>query len=314
MKLPQCHSEVMLAQVLFLDSDNVAIDDIGQLFATPEYVRFGALLWPDYWDNSAAPDLLRILALQTPPHGTTESGQMVFDKARVWDALMLAAYFNMQSSFYYELFSNFMGKGDKESFAFAFAATKTPYYKIPHPVGSVGQMRSYCSPDQSFCWEEFTGNTMVQHDTKGNMLFLHTNLSPKWNLNIPGDFAAYTRRWQVIIPLMRSFAEIVTKLGHDIEYDIWQSLIDFQCSANFATQVKVPSEEPFGLNAFHAQNEGVNFRQAYRWGLRGPYLAFTKVNIGDVVQHWKNGILKPLLAKVVRVWYWGSKRSFFALW
>ena len=83
LKLPQCCSEVMLAQVLFLDSDNVAIDDIGQLFATPEYVRFGALLWPDYWDNSAAPDLLRILALQTPPHGTTESGQMVFDKARL---------------------------------------------------------------------------------------------------------------------------------------------------------------------------------------------------------------------------------------
>lgn len=35
---------------------------------------------------------------------------------------------------------------------------------------------------------------MVQHDLKGNMLFLHTNLSPKWNLNIPGDFRAYTRR------------------------------------------------------------------------------------------------------------------------
>ena len=57
---------------------------------------------------------------------------------------MLAAFFNMQSGFYYELFSNFMGKGDKESFAFAFAATNTPYYKVPHPVGSVGQMRSYC--------------------------------------------------------------------------------------------------------------------------------------------------------------------------
>lgn len=57
---------------------------------------------------------------------------------------MLAAFFNMQSGFYYELFSNFMGKGDKESFAFAFAATNTPYYKVPYPVGSVGQMRSYC--------------------------------------------------------------------------------------------------------------------------------------------------------------------------
>ena len=57
---------------------------------------------------------------------------------------MLAAYFNMHSGFYYELFSNFMGKGDKESFAFAFAATKTPYFKVPYSVGSLGQMRSYC--------------------------------------------------------------------------------------------------------------------------------------------------------------------------
>ena len=57
---------------------------------------------------------------------------------------MLSAYFNMQSGFYYELFSNFMGKGDKESFPFAFAATNTPYFKVPYPVGSVGQLRSYC--------------------------------------------------------------------------------------------------------------------------------------------------------------------------
>ena len=57
---------------------------------------------------------------------------------------MLSTYFNMQSGFYYELFSNFMGKGDKESFPFAFAATNTPYFKVPYPVGSVGQLRSYC--------------------------------------------------------------------------------------------------------------------------------------------------------------------------
>ena len=57
---------------------------------------------------------------------------------------MLAAYFNLQSSFYYELFSNFMGKGDKESFAFAFAATLTPFHMVQHPVGSLGLMRQYC--------------------------------------------------------------------------------------------------------------------------------------------------------------------------
>ncbi len=72
----------MRLQVIFLDSDNVAVADVGQLFESPEYARYGALLWADYWDSSAAPDLLNILGLQQSPLGTTESGQMVFDKAR----------------------------------------------------------------------------------------------------------------------------------------------------------------------------------------------------------------------------------------
>ena len=71
-----------MVQLIFLDSDNVAIADVGQLFETAEYARYGALLWPDYWDGSAAPDLLEILGLKESPSGTTESGQMVFDKAR----------------------------------------------------------------------------------------------------------------------------------------------------------------------------------------------------------------------------------------
>ena len=130
-----------------------------------------------------------------------------------------------------------------------------------------------CSPDQQYCWEEFTGNTMVQHDLKGNMLFLHTNLSPKWNLHIPGDFRAYSRRlviqllliymliqspyscstallpvapeaevplcrWQVFAS-KRSFADIMTYLGYDIEYEVWSSLVDFQCSAVFAGYTQV---------------------------------------------------------------------------
>ena len=46
---------------------------------------------------------------------------------RAWKGLLLAAFFNMQSDFYYELFSNFMGKGDKESFAHALRAAQTSY-------------------------------------------------------------------------------------------------------------------------------------------------------------------------------------------
>ena len=80
--LPWLTPRSVRLQVIFLDSDNVAVADVGQLFKTPEYARYGALLWADYWDSSAAPDLLNILGLQQSPLGTTESGQMVFDKAR----------------------------------------------------------------------------------------------------------------------------------------------------------------------------------------------------------------------------------------
>ena len=72
----------LFVQVIFLDSDNVPIADVRPLFGEPQYVRCGALLWPDYWESSAAPDLLSILGLKEAPLGTTESGQMVFDKAR----------------------------------------------------------------------------------------------------------------------------------------------------------------------------------------------------------------------------------------
>jgi hypothetical protein len=69
-------------QIIFLDSDNVAITDPTALFDTPEYLDKGALLWPDYWASSAAPDLQRILPQVTLPSNTFESGQMALNKSR----------------------------------------------------------------------------------------------------------------------------------------------------------------------------------------------------------------------------------------
>ncbi len=68
--------------MIFLDSDNVAIDDVDPLFESPQYQETGAMLWPDYWASSAAPDVREILGLKSLPEGTSESGQMVFDKMR----------------------------------------------------------------------------------------------------------------------------------------------------------------------------------------------------------------------------------------
>ncbi len=33
-------------------------------------------------------------------------------------------------------------------------------------------------------------------------MFLHTNLSPKWSLGVPAEFAFYNRRWQVRVQQM----------------------------------------------------------------------------------------------------------------
>ena len=38
---------------------------------------------------------------------------------------------------------------------------------------------------------------MTQYAPDGRLMFLHTNLSPKWNLEIPGNFSLYRRRWKV---------------------------------------------------------------------------------------------------------------------
>ncbi len=56
------------------------------------------------------------------------------------------------------------------------------------------QFLSLCSGNQRDCQSGFAGNTMTQHAPGGALLFLHANLSPKWSLQVPGDFAAYTRR------------------------------------------------------------------------------------------------------------------------
>ena len=75
-------ADKVMRQVLFLDSDNVVADSPDFLFSTPEYKEHGAMLWPDYWESSAAPDVQAILGIDGLPQGTTESGQMLFDKAR----------------------------------------------------------------------------------------------------------------------------------------------------------------------------------------------------------------------------------------
>ena len=187
-------------EVLFLDSDNVAVLNPEALFDSKEFKESGAILWPDYWESTAARDAAAALGLSDDEveeggkekssdnddndnalsssfsssssssfqlRGSHESGQMLFDKRRAWPALALAAYFNHVPGFYYEILGCFMGKGDKETFAAALAATRSRFHKIETPVGSVGLpgLTRRCLGGQRWCWRGYAGNTMTQHDT-----------------------------------------------------------------------------------------------------------------------------------------------------
>jgi alpha 1,2-mannosyltransferase len=94
-------------ECLFLDADNVPVRDPTFLFDTPAYREGGMLLWPDLWHNHRGPAPIRAI-FDLPSGGdapladerTVESGQIVFHKARVWQALLLSTYMQIQTDFF----------------------------------------------------------------------------------------------------------------------------------------------------------------------------------------------------------------------
>lgn len=71
-------------EVLMIDADQVPVIDPTLLFDDPGFAETGALLWPDFWAASWAPDAPLILGVlpDEMPTRSFESGQMLFDKTR----------------------------------------------------------------------------------------------------------------------------------------------------------------------------------------------------------------------------------------
>ncbi|HWI57040.1 MAG TPA: hypothetical protein VNZ22_07425, partial [Bacillota bacterium] len=92
-----------------------------------------------------------------PGESEFESGQILIEKRRCWEALCLSLWFNEHSDFYYQYLH-----GDKETFHLAFRKLKKSYCLISTPIHPLE-------------------GTMCQHDFEGKRLFQHRNLA-KWNL------------------------------------------------------------------------------------------------------------------------------------
>lgn len=156
---PYAIAHSAFAEVLLLDADNVPVRNPEFLFDFPGYKSTGAVFWPDF-DRVPQNDQLAIwrsCGLRRPGEREFETGQVLLDKRRCWQALNLCLWFNANSDFYYRHLY-----GDKETFHLAFRKTGKSYHLISHPVQSLE-------------------GTMCQHDPAGRVLFQHRNRA-KWDL------------------------------------------------------------------------------------------------------------------------------------
>lgn len=153
-------------EVLYLDADNICTLNPDLLFDLPEYNKFGALFWPDFWTTDSYNQIWKIVGIPPSNEKEQESGQILINKERCWAELNLAVYFNVNSHIYYKYLV-----GDKDTFRFAWRALGKEFYYIKHEVASGGYM------DVN---GHFIGHTMVQHVPDGRAIFLHRNLL-KWD-------------------------------------------------------------------------------------------------------------------------------------
>lgn len=152
------------AEVLFIDADNVAVRDPEFLFTEESYLTTGALFWPDLFDNELVQARLRdeaweLLGVPFQREAEFETGQMVIDKRRCWQALQLTMHLNSHSDYYYRFFA-----GDKDTFHLAWRRLEQEYGLIAHPPVPLSERE-----------------VLIQLDPAGARLFQH-RCNVKWSL------------------------------------------------------------------------------------------------------------------------------------
>jgi hypothetical protein len=192
------------AEVLYLDADNVPVQNLDALFEWEAYRETGAVFWPDrYTGTNDAQEWLKrsawnICGVPYRREPEIEAGQLLINKRRCWQPLMLTLHINENSDFYYAHFY-----GDKDTFRLAWHRLGRPYALVPYPVRNLG-----------------SSDAMVQHDLDGRVLFQHRN-GDKWSVTkqpkrlrgfvgaeaCAGLLAQLGKRW---LPPLRQLPEMFT--------------------------------------------------------------------------------------------------------
>jgi hypothetical protein len=141
--------------VLLLDADNLCYRDPASLFETAEYRSTGAIFWPDVERISPDRAAWKVFGVPYRDEPAFESGQIVLNKPRCWNPLLLTVWYNAHSAYFYEYVY-----GDKDTFHMAFRRLETPY-----AMTSRAAERS----DLVFTQFDFAGVPLFQHGIKWSL-------------------------------------------------------------------------------------------------------------------------------------------------
>ncbi|KAL1900598.1 mannosyltransferase [Sporothrix stenoceras] len=131
-------------EVLFFDADCWPIHNPDGLFEAAPFTTHGLVTWPDFWLSTTSPVLYDILDIAPPrltERRSSESGVLLYDKARHGTSLIMAAYYNFYGpSHYYPLLSQgAIGQGDKETFLHGAMVMGNPFYAVHTRIGILGR-------------------------------------------------------------------------------------------------------------------------------------------------------------------------------
>lgn len=131
-------------QVFFLDSDSIPLHDPQELFDSDLFAEKGMIVWPDLWATSISPVYYLIADQPAPPstlRASTESGQLLINKATHYSTLLLTAYYNYfgPEHYYLLLCQGGFGRGDKSTFVPAALALNSTFYDVAERPVAIGQ-------------------------------------------------------------------------------------------------------------------------------------------------------------------------------
>ncbi|KAI5963798.1 uncharacterized protein KGF55_002678 [Candida pseudojiufengensis] len=169
--------------ILLLDSDNMLVSNPDLVFKSKLYQKYGMITWPDYWKRTIFPKYYDIADIQVnegkrvrydrfplfepvnspgalnveetdeiPYHDlenaipdlSTESGQLMINKATHGKTILLSLYYNIYGpDIFYKLFSlGEQGEGDKDTFVTAAIVNQQPYYQVKSFILSPGYFKA----------------------------------------------------------------------------------------------------------------------------------------------------------------------------